>query len=103
MCWQGNALYAAVVSCSSSIHSTAAMSSGGIFGATLAVVRSLCCAVLSKDSGSEWRNVLPVPSSSGDALYFSSVLASLGQVRRLKDLSANDGKRGIPFRNGFMA
>lgn len=48
MCWQCDALYAAVVSCSSSIRSTAAMSSGGIFGAMLAVVRSLGPAVLTR-------------------------------------------------------
>lgn len=41
---------------------------------------------------SKWRNVLSVPYSSGDALHFSSALASLEQGHRIKNLSANNGK-----------
>lgn len=44
MYWQCDALYAVVVSCNSSMHPTAAVSSGGIFRAMLAVVfvHSVC-------------------------------------------------------------
>ena len=72
-------------------HPAVAVSSEGIFRPMRAVVFVLAHSAV-KGSGSKWRNVLSLPYSSGDALSFLSVLASLEWGHRIKNLLANNGK-----------